>query len=204
VFAVGTVVECEVRGRVQIVGLSEAPIPWPIGEANGEGQLVVYKALSRAVRLETPAVVAASFGASMEEAEAWQQHCRRPRLRKKQTRASMPHAWKREEDELLMQLSLSEAARLTGRTLTAVRKRRRVLGLPDARFTEVRASRVSSLAAQVAEVRQRFANNYTALRASLQKLQAACAYAKTNAAYWRTKHLQFSKQTVGQRTPATS
>jgi hypothetical protein len=28
----GTRVECEVRGRVKVVGLSDAPQPWPIGE----------------------------------------------------------------------------------------------------------------------------------------------------------------------------
>ncbi|HEY2411540.1 MAG TPA: hypothetical protein VGI40_04830 [Pirellulaceae bacterium] len=204
VFAIGTFVECESRGLVEIVGLSEAPIRWPIGLANGERQLVMYKALARAVRLETPAIVAACFGVPLEVAESWQRHCQRPRSRKKQTRASLPVHWKREEDEMLMRLSLSEAARLTGRTITAVRKRRRVLGLPDARFTEARASRVPSLAAQVADVRQRFAANYTALNASVQKLQAACAYAKTNAAYWSAKNRQVSKQTVGQSKPATS
>jgi hypothetical protein len=180
-------VECEIRGLVQIVGLTQAHIPWPIGEANGERQLVVYKALSRAVRLETPAIVAASFGVPVEVAESWQEHCHRPRRRKKQTLASLPVAWKREEDEMIVRLPLGEVARLTGRTITAVRKRRRVLGLPDARFAEVRAGRVSSLDAQVAEVRQRFATNYQALCASLEKLQAACAYAKTNSGYWRAK-----------------
>src|SRR5205085_12159362 len=115
--------------------------------------------------------------------------CQRPRRRKKQTRASLPVPWKREEDELLTRLTLSEVARLTGRTITAVRKRRRVLGLPDARFTEVRASRVPSLDAQVAQVRQRFAANYMALSASLTKLRAAVASAKTNAGYWRAKKL---------------
>src|SRR5262249_14331333 len=132
---------------------------------------------------------------------AWQQHCHRPRRRKKQTHASQPVNWKREEDEMLTRLSLSEAARLTGRTITAVRKRRRVLGLPDARFTEVRTTRVPQLDAQVAEVRQRFATHYRALRDSLQKLRASCAYAKTNYAYWRAKGHVASKQD-GQKTSA--
>jgi hypothetical protein len=199
VFAVGTVVECEVRGLVQIAGLSDAPIPWPIGEANNERQLVVYKALARAVRLETPAVVAACFGIPLEIAELWQRACQRPRRRKKQTRASRPVPWKRDEDELIARHSLSEAARLTGRTITAVRKRRRVLGLPDARFAEVRAGRVPSLDAQVAQVRQRFSANSEALRTSLEKLQAACAYAKANTGYWRAQSL-FTSQSDGAKT----
>jgi hypothetical protein len=185
VFAVGAVVECEIRGLVSIIGLSDSPIRWPIGEANGERQLVVYKALARAVRLETPAIVAACFGVPLEVAESWRKHCQRPRTRKKQTHASLPVPWKREEDELLVRLSLSEVARLTGRTITAVRKRRRVLGLPDARFTEVRAGRVPSLDTQVADVRQRFTTRYAALAASLKRLKAACDYAKANAGYWQ-------------------
>jgi hypothetical protein len=31
-FDYGDVVECARRGEVRIVGLSEAPIPWPIGQ----------------------------------------------------------------------------------------------------------------------------------------------------------------------------
>ena len=31
-FAVGDVVTCARRGEVRIVGLSSAPIPWPIGQ----------------------------------------------------------------------------------------------------------------------------------------------------------------------------
>jgi hypothetical protein len=135
----------------------------------------------------------------LELAESWRQLCQRPRLRKKQTRASLPHAWKREEDEMLERLTLREVARLTGRTITAVRKRRRILGLPDARFTEVRASRVTSLADQVADVRQRFAANFAALKASLQKLEAACAHAKTKKGFWQTTKRQFSQQTVNAR-----
>src|SRR5688572_648874 len=104
VFAVGAVVECEVRGLVRVVRLSEGPIAWPIGERNGQQELVVYKALARAIRQETPEVVAACFGVPLAAARQWQAHCQGLRCRKKQTRTSLPHPWKREDDELLARL----------------------------------------------------------------------------------------------------
>src|SRR5437762_3415218 len=49
IVAEGVVVECEVRGLVTVVGISDAPIPWPIGERDGDRQPIVFKALARAV-----------------------------------------------------------------------------------------------------------------------------------------------------------
>ena len=46
----GARVMCEVRGLVKIVGLSDGPIPWPIGERDRKQALIVYKGLARAVR----------------------------------------------------------------------------------------------------------------------------------------------------------
>jgi hypothetical protein len=99
----------------------------------------------------------------------------------------LPLAWKRTDDELLTRLSVAEVARLTGRTLTAVRKRRRLLGLPDGRLAATKAMRQPALAEQVALVRQRFQARFGALRESLDRLEATCAYSKTAAAYWRAQ-----------------
>src|SRR5581483_7572172 len=142
VIAAGVIVECEVRGLVTVVGLSDGPIPWPLGERDGEKQLIVFKALARAVRQESPDAVAAAWGVDVDTVESWRATCKQPRYRKKQTISSPPIPWKREDDELIARLSLSEAARLTGRTLTAVRKRRRALGLPDGRMASQRAIRI--------------------------------------------------------------
>src|SRR5262245_65006866 len=88
VVAAGVVVECEFRGLVQIVGMSTGPIPWPIGEREGERQLVVFKALARAVRHEDPRAVAAAWNVDLLVATAWKAACQRPRTRRKQTHGS--------------------------------------------------------------------------------------------------------------------
>ena len=41
-FRVGAVVRCAVRGEVRIVGLSDAPIPWPVCKAGKWLAPVVY------------------------------------------------------------------------------------------------------------------------------------------------------------------
>src|SRR5437773_9466818 len=58
----GARVMCEVRGLVKVVGLSDGPIPWPIGERDRKQALLVYKGLARAVRCESPEIVAAAWG----------------------------------------------------------------------------------------------------------------------------------------------
>src|SRR5262245_3102536 len=85
VIAIGTIVECEVRGLVTVVGQSEAPVPWPIGEKDGNRQLIVFKGLSRAIRQEDPLHVANAWGIEHDTAQAWRNTCKSPRRRKKQT-----------------------------------------------------------------------------------------------------------------------
>lgn len=193
VVANGVVVECEVRGLVKIVGLSEAPIPWPIGERDGLCEPVVFKALARAVRQETPEAVAATWGVSTATAEQWKVACHRPRQRKKQTHRTPPIAWKPAHDELIATLSLAEAARLTGRTLTAVRKRRRILRLPDGRLAAQRAAR-----AEVLHVRAKL--DCEELRSRTQKLQQALAelratflQSKATLEYWHSREYARSR-----------
>src|SRR3954453_23007456 len=104
----GAVVECEIRGLVTIVGLSAGPIPWPIGEKEGQTALVVFKGLARAVRQESPTAVAAAWGVALNVAQQWHAPCRLPRQRKKQTLSSPPIPWKTNEDALLQRVSLAE------------------------------------------------------------------------------------------------
>ena len=57
-FRYGKIVSCEVRGEVRIVGLSDALIPWPIGQKGRARSLVVFGALGKAVRREAAVAVA--------------------------------------------------------------------------------------------------------------------------------------------------
>ena len=68
-FRYGKIVFCEVRGEVEIVGLSDAPLPWPIGrKGNGPRALVVFGALAKAVRREASLAVAHWWGVVRHEA----------------------------------------------------------------------------------------------------------------------------------------
>jgi len=68
-FRYGKIVSCEVRGEVRIVGLSDALIPWPIGQkGQGPRALVVFKDLAKAVRREANLAVAHWWGVVRHEA----------------------------------------------------------------------------------------------------------------------------------------
>ena len=72
-FRYGAAVFCEVRGEVQIVGLSKGRIPWPLGRRRGHSSrgLVVYGALARAVRLESNQAVAHWWGVTGQTVTVW-------------------------------------------------------------------------------------------------------------------------------------
>jgi hypothetical protein len=190
VVVVGTKVECEIRGLVTVVRLSDAPIPWPVGEQDGQLELIVYKALARAVRQERAQAVAEAWGVSLQTVQRWQAAARTPRKRKKQTRSSLPIPWKPDDDELLCSLSLSEAARLTGRTLTAVRKRRRMLGVPDGRLTTSKLLQRDAIGVRVATVRQASQQKREELRASMEALRLTCLRAGASLRYWSARTRQ--------------
>ena len=64
-FDYGDEVECARRRDVRIVGLSSAPIPWPIGQRLPRGRaraLVLYGALAEAIRRESSEAVAHWWG----------------------------------------------------------------------------------------------------------------------------------------------
>jgi hypothetical protein len=62
-FRLGAEVNCLVRGELTIVGITNAPIPWPLGR-NGLGSksLAVYGDFARAVRRESVSAVCHWFG----------------------------------------------------------------------------------------------------------------------------------------------
>jgi hypothetical protein len=66
-FRYGKAVFCEVRGEVVICGLSDAPIPWPVGKRG----LVVYGGLAKAVRRESAQAVAHWWGVTPQTVWVW-------------------------------------------------------------------------------------------------------------------------------------
>jgi hypothetical protein len=73
-FKYGVTVECEVRGEMVITGISDSPIPWPVGRIKGRGgpaYPVVYKGLARAVRREANQAVAHHFGVTAQTVSVW-------------------------------------------------------------------------------------------------------------------------------------
>jgi len=79
-FRYGRKVFCEVRGEVTICGLSDAPIPWPIGKrGRSRNSLVVYKDLEKAIRRESNQTVAYWWGITPQTVTKWRKalggHC---------------------------------------------------------------------------------------------------------------------------------
>jgi hypothetical protein len=68
---VGQRVRCQVRGEVRIVGLSDAPIPWPVCKAGKWLVPVVYRGLAKAVRRESEQAVARWWGVHRQTVWAW-------------------------------------------------------------------------------------------------------------------------------------
>jgi hypothetical protein len=63
-FVYGSIVEDEIRGPVRIVGLTDAPIPWPIGQQGHAQSPVIYGALAKAIRRESRVAVRHWWGLS--------------------------------------------------------------------------------------------------------------------------------------------
>lgn len=70
-FRYGKVVWCAARGDVTLCGLSEAPIPWPVGKKGRSRALVLFGALAEAVRRETALAVAYHWGVSPQTVTGW-------------------------------------------------------------------------------------------------------------------------------------
>ena len=115
----GARVPCEVRGIVEIVGLSQGPHPWPVGHKDGKEDLVVYRGLASAVRDESPDAVAARWGVPVEAVVEWKSHLDKaaevkppkPIMRGRRI-GRPPHTrqWTPQEDEIVRTTMLGEAA----------------------------------------------------------------------------------------------
>lgn len=70
-FRYGQRVECLRRGVVTIVGLTDAPIPWPIAKTVRARSLVLYRDLARAVRRESNQTVCRLFGVTGQTVTKW-------------------------------------------------------------------------------------------------------------------------------------
>lgn len=212
-FRYGAEVECNRRGRLNIVGLSNGRIQWPLGKRGSVTTLILFGALERAVRRESNKAVAYWWGVTGQTVTSWRKaldvdrtegtsrlrsayaleepiaaarrkawaKARDPERRRKigdalrgrkrprrlmaaliagnrgrkpsaETRARMSAAhrrrgtrppkagrpWTADEDRLCRTLAIADAARETGRTVFAVKARRRELGVPDGRRRENR------------------------------------------------------------------
>lgn len=70
-FGYGDEVQCQVRGAVEVVGLTDAPIPWPVGKRGRQRFIVVYHGLADAVRRESAQAVAHWWGVTPQTVGVW-------------------------------------------------------------------------------------------------------------------------------------
>jgi hypothetical protein len=72
-FRIGQRVLCQLRGRVVITGITDAPIPWPLCTCGSGGRhsLVVYKDLAKAVRRESEQAICHWFGVCPSAVRKW-------------------------------------------------------------------------------------------------------------------------------------
>jgi len=78
-FRLGQRVEDERRGLVRIVGLSDGPIAWPIGQTHRAKSLVLYRGLARAVPRESAAAVMHWWGVGPAAVNKWRRALNVPR-----------------------------------------------------------------------------------------------------------------------------
>jgi hypothetical protein len=78
-FRYGRVVYCELRGQVELCGLSNGRIPWPIGKRGRNKGLVLYGALLRAVKLEASLAVCYWWGVATDSVWRWRKAFCAPR-----------------------------------------------------------------------------------------------------------------------------
>ena len=70
-FRYGRKVLCAVRGEVTIVGLTDAPIPWPICKRVRGRSLVVFKDLVKALRRESNQAICHWWGITPQTVSKW-------------------------------------------------------------------------------------------------------------------------------------
>lgn len=75
-FKIGQHVECVARGEVRIVGVSDAPVQWPLGSLQGGKSPVLFGSLVRAVRTEAACDVMEAWGVGSGMVGKWRKALR--------------------------------------------------------------------------------------------------------------------------------
>jgi hypothetical protein len=91
-FKYGANVDCEVRGEVTIVKLSDGRIPWPVGKTHRATSLVLYKDLARAVRREAACTVRYWWGVGASTVSKWRRVLGVPPMNEGDRRLKSEHA----------------------------------------------------------------------------------------------------------------
>src|SRR4051794_15178034 len=91
-FKYGANVDCEVRGEVTIVKLSDGRIPWPVGKTHRATSLVLYKDLARAVRREAACTVRYWWGVGAATVRKWRRALGVPAMNEGDRRLKREHA----------------------------------------------------------------------------------------------------------------
>jgi hypothetical protein len=78
-FRIGQRVRCLVRGEVIIAGMTDTPIPWPIGKVGRGRSPVVYKGLAKAIRRESNQAVCRWWGITPQTVSKWRKILSVPR-----------------------------------------------------------------------------------------------------------------------------
>jgi hypothetical protein len=91
-FRIGQRVRCLIRGEVIITGITDAPIPWPIGKFGRGRSLVIYKGLSKAIRRESNLAVCYWWGITPQTVSKWRKLLSVPRATPGTSRLHSEHA----------------------------------------------------------------------------------------------------------------
>jgi hypothetical protein len=67
----GRFVRCLIRGKVEVVGFTHGPIPWPLGKANRRPSVILYADLVKAVRRESELASAHWWSVGHERVWMW-------------------------------------------------------------------------------------------------------------------------------------
>jgi hypothetical protein len=76
-FRIGQRVRCEVRGEMIITGMTDAPIPWPVGKRGpGRNSLMVYEDLAKALCRESDQAISNWWGIDPQTVTKWRRPLR--------------------------------------------------------------------------------------------------------------------------------
>lgn len=70
-FRYGKFVWCAMRGKVKIVSLTDAKIPWPVGKTKRAKTLVLYRDLVKAIRRESNQAICHWWGVTPQTVTRW-------------------------------------------------------------------------------------------------------------------------------------